>query len=233
MIDRRTLLIVAFCAGALLALAGALGQNGGLLRRLRARRVTETVLISAGNRRLAGFFDGLAPDPHFDARRALRSARGAQRPRQPRRAARLAGRYPRAQGLRAGLLSHRLRRLLRWLGIGPCPNCPSGTYTWNNTGTVCIAGGQNDGTVSCGGCVGQCNSNTCGNANCSCAGSGGCGDTGASCEYASDCCSMACLAGQCQDTGGGGGGCGATGSPCSSDSDCCSGSCDQSCQNTF
>ena len=34
------------------------------------------MFISAGNQRLAGFFDGMVPDPRWDARKALKKAGG-------------------------------------------------------------------------------------------------------------------------------------------------------------
>ena len=51
----------------------AVQARGDFLARLRARRIKRTTFVSAGNRRLAGFFDGLSPDPHWDAAKLLSS----------------------------------------------------------------------------------------------------------------------------------------------------------------
>lgn len=48
----------------------ALRASSDFLPRLRARHVKQTILVSAGNRRLAGFFDGLAPAASFRGRQA-------------------------------------------------------------------------------------------------------------------------------------------------------------------
>ena len=57
----------------------AVWRKDGLLRRLRERHVRETVLVSAGGLRMASFFDGLAPNPRFNAARAMQAVRGVPR----------------------------------------------------------------------------------------------------------------------------------------------------------
>jgi hypothetical protein len=71
MLSRRNLLLA--CLPLLLAILWQ--TDSDFLRRPRARHVRETVFISAGNRRLAGFFDGVSPHPHWNAVRALRASR--------------------------------------------------------------------------------------------------------------------------------------------------------------
>ena len=65
------------CLGA--AATAASQWNGEYMMRLRAHHVKETVFVSAGNRRLAGFFDGLLPDPHWNAKNAAQAVRKARR----------------------------------------------------------------------------------------------------------------------------------------------------------
>ena|ERR1017187_9552462 len=78
MLRKRNVVLLSLGICVLTALQAAMQSEGGFLRRLRARHVKETVFISAGNRRLAGFFDGMAPDPHWDAGKAIQVVRGVR-----------------------------------------------------------------------------------------------------------------------------------------------------------
>ena len=75
---RMLVLFSGLCLGAS-ALAWS-QRPEGFLRRLQARHVRDTAIVSGGHRPLTGFFDGVAPDPHFDARTSLEAARTSARP---------------------------------------------------------------------------------------------------------------------------------------------------------
>jgi hypothetical protein len=71
-----SVVIVGMAAYALSVFHWALETEGKFMRRLRAGHVNETVFLSAGHRRLAEFFVGISPDPHWSARKALQATRG-------------------------------------------------------------------------------------------------------------------------------------------------------------
>lgn len=54
-------------------------QQEDLLRWLWARHVRHTVVVSAGYRQITGLFDGMTPDPHFDAAKAVQARREVRR----------------------------------------------------------------------------------------------------------------------------------------------------------
>jgi hypothetical protein len=64
MSSKRVVMVFSgFCLGA--GVFAYWQQREDIPRRLRARHVRETVVVSAGYRRLAGLFDGITPDPNF------------------------------------------------------------------------------------------------------------------------------------------------------------------------
>jgi len=71
MLNRRNVLLSSLGLALGVCAVSALRLEVDFLGRPRVRRVKETAFVSEGNRRLAGFCDGLAADPHWDARRAL------------------------------------------------------------------------------------------------------------------------------------------------------------------
>lgn len=181
-----------------------------LLRAMRARHVSQTVFVSAGNLRLAGFFDGLAPDPRLDAKKALQRARSIPHCKSsPRRG--LFGWLP-ALFERTAYAQQACQPV--GCGGGNCysnvnsndctaPDCGAFTYTVNDNNSPCQ--GTDFNGFACvsdaDGCVGQgnCNWATCGNgANCGCGGGGGgCEDDDSTCSSNSDCCSGTCVDGEC------------------------------------
>ncbi len=181
--------------------------DSDLLRRLRARRVKETILVSAGDRRLGGFFDGLRPDPHWNAVTFLEAARGI--------------RHCDANGsggllTRLASLFERTAHAQTNCGGGGCAgtwqsdasfqcaqgNCSNLVMTTNNGIDPCI-GDHQDGTTSCDGGSGcsapQCSTVTCQNTSCGGGGGGGCTENQKACNEDDDCCSGNCEEGYCQD----------------------------------
>jgi len=196
------------CLGAGVAVASQ--WNGEHIARLRAHHVRETVFVSAGGRRLGGFFDGLQPDPHWDASSEVRALRKARR----------CGASP---GLASRLLSIFEQVVY---ADGPCnPTGCSGNYseqspaqpcgqnnvcsTYDATdggAQACTSGSQYNGAQGCTGsdpsCNGACNVEICddsqncggggGSSGCSCGNCGGCCGTLAPCQTNADCCSGNC-----------------------------------------
>jgi hypothetical protein len=196
---------VLLCMGIGVSVVLALQWDNNYLAQLRARHVKRTILVSAANRSLAGFFDGLRPDPHWNAKEIAQSARQV-----PRCGAAGGG------GLVARLLSI-FERTAHAQGncSGSCGGCyvnltssPCGTGCSNynaagNLGTNPFAGSYYDGSPTCvgTGCATTCNVQGCTNNNCDDGGGGGgCTGPGGSCSQDSDCCSGDCSGGQCQDT---------------------------------
>ncbi len=183
----------------------ALRPGGDFLRHLTARHVRETVFVSAGNRRLAGFFDGVAPDPHWDARKALQVARAVPRCGANRGGglfARLAAlvertahaQPPECQNLPCGGCYYQT-------ASATCPDCSPWFYP--SSGTNQCQGSQQDGSNGCAGfapnCTNQYNSDNCDNGDhCGCSGGGGCTPDWRSCTFDEDCCSNDCFQGTCQ-----------------------------------
>ena len=94
----------------------ALQADAASWRRIMARHVRHTAFVSAGNRRLAGFFDGVAPDPRWDARKALQRARAHR------------GCSPKDRGVLARLAALFERTAYAQGGCaGPCNGCYSST----------------------------------------------------------------------------------------------------------
>jgi hypothetical protein len=190
MFSRRNVVLLSLVIFALTAWEGALHADGEFLTRLRARHVKETVFVSAGNRRLAGFFDGVVPHPHWDARKALQAARNV----------------PRCDANRAGGLLVRLAglfdRTVYAQGCAVQSVCGGnwGATTTASCGTDCgdvnifgsggqdfCTGTEQDGG-NCGYCSTTCNLVTCGIPNCT----GGCLLKDEYCEDDSQCCSGSC-----------------------------------------
>jgi hypothetical protein len=188
MIKKRTLLLLPIASCVLIA-----AQADGIsLKRLLARHVKETVFISAGNRHLAGFFDGLNPDPRWDALKVRQATRAVQR-----------------CGANRGLLSRVAALLERTVYANGCSticggffynkatsSCPGCTdYNYLISGFSQCSGGYQDGSNGCGGgagCPNQCNSDVCRSPGCS-----GCAGNGSSCTGDGDCCSGNCFEGAC------------------------------------
>lgn len=170
----------------------------GFLSHPRARHVKSTIFISAGNRRLAGFFEDLTPDPHWDADKLLRASRqtsGCQSQRN-------AGPFARLM-LLLQVTVHAQNPCQTFVCANnwsskasySCPNCTAG---WNTgSGSNYCSGTQYDGTMVCtgDGCSSQCNYTACDIPNCTCI------ETGGSCTESDTCCSStaSCLEGTCQD----------------------------------
>jgi hypothetical protein len=180
----------------------ALRPEGDFLRRLRARHVKETVFVSAGNLRLAGFFDGLTPDPHWDARKALQASRGLPRCGANRGGGsltRLVALFERT-ALAQGCGSNSCSNCYSNTAAASCPGCTGYNYVVNDNSYPC------QGTYTTGnGCVGTgctnlCSYGPCDNSvNCGCGDSGGCtgGKTGDPCDSNGECCSSNCNDGTC------------------------------------
>jgi hypothetical protein len=200
------------CLGAGVAVASQ--WSGEYVARLRAHHVRETIFVSAGNRRLAGFFDDLQPDPHWSRESAAKADRLARR----------CSAHP---GLVARLLSTFEQVVY---ADGPCnatgcsgnyyeqsPAQPCGTNnvctTYDATdggGGSCNFGSQYTGALGCQGsdpsCVGACSVDICDNSQ-NCGGGGG-GSSGCSCGNCGGCCQPL--------------------TPCTNNADCCSGNCSDS-----
>jgi hypothetical protein len=187
------------CALGLCALVAS--ETSDPRARLRVRHVKETTIVSAGNRRLAGFFDGLTPDPHWDGAKLLHAS----------------GRAPECgAGRNRGMLARLASFLVgtvhaqggcgtttcggHWTGID-CVACTGGdcgmSCNVSDGPNYCI-GTQQDGTQGCsgvGGCPGTCNSGFCTISNCTCI------STGAACTSSDTCCGFyaSCISGTCQD----------------------------------
>jgi hypothetical protein len=209
MLTKWTTALLCLSAGALTASQ----WNGEYLMRLRAHHVHESVFVSAGNRRLAGFFDGIYPDPHWSAERMARVARQARE-------------CGPSRGWAARLLS-RFEQVV--YADGPCnatgcsgnfydqaPPQPCGTNNVCSPYDATYSGGENcnngshyTGGLGCQGsdpsCVGACSVDTCDNSqNCG----GGGGSSGCSCGNCGGCCQPL--------------------TPCTNNADCCSGNCSDS-----
>lgn len=208
MLTKRNIVFVSLGLFALMAV----WPKGDLLRTMRAQHVRQTAFISAGNRRLAGFFDGLVPDPRFDARKALRAAQSIG----PCRSSRRTGLF--------GWLPAWLERTAHAqqpcqpVGRSGCssatrsndctaPDCGNFTNTINNNNFPCQGTDFDGGPEACvsdtDGCQsnGTCNWQTCDNSTtCGCGGGGGTGCTGSGgvCLNWWDCCSGSCVDYQCQ-----------------------------------
>lgn len=201
MFTKRSTLLLCLGVGATVVLA--LQSSGDRLARLRARHVKDTILVSAANRRLAGFFDGQRPDPHWNAAKAVQAAQ------QVRRCGSAGG-----DGLVARLLSVFERTAHAqgscsgscggaWAGTSANNQCNEGCtmYTYVNLNGVnpCI------GTVYSGvqGCVGTGCTAACNVVSCvvpGCGGGGSCIESPGSCLVDSDCCSDDCADYSCTDT---------------------------------
>lgn len=189
-------LSLGLCALGLCALA-ALQANPDLQARLRARHIKETTFVSAGNRQLAGFFDDLTPDPHWDAAKLLRASRqasGCQTGRNRGMLARLASFFEGtvyAQGCSASPCNN------NWSASTPayCPTCTDGSNSGN--GSNYCQGTQYDGNAGCQGdnCSTVCNIVNCTIPLCSCV------LTGGACNPGDTCCGSAasCVEGTCQN----------------------------------
>lgn len=193
---------VLLCLGVSVSAVVGYEWNADQLVRLRAHHVRETTLVSAGNRRLAGFFDGLAPNPHWNATQAAEAAREIHN-------------CGATGGVLARLLSIFVPTVHAQTGCtsGGC----GGSYV-NVTSYDCGGGcsgysfPQPDGTDQCSaynvdgstGCVGAgctyvCNVSGCSNP--SCGGGGGCIPNGGNCTDNSQCCSGICsLEAGCQSS---------------------------------
>jgi hypothetical protein len=163
--------------------------DGSRFRHLTARHVKGTVIVSAAGRRLTGFFDGMRPDPRWDAKRAAQAAQQIRK-------------CESGGGLTARLLSLVQRTAY---AQGSCSatgcfnnyqeldsyNCAPacGSYTNTVAGNVCNSGAYYTGTNGCAGvpgtCPGVCNVSTCMNGGC-------CTTDGSGCSENSDCCSNYC-----------------------------------------
>jgi len=174
----------------------AVQARGDFLARLRARRIKRTTFVSAGNRRLAGFFDGLSPDPHWDAAKLLSSRKAP------------ACEAGRNHGLLAWLSSVLQVTAHAQGGCQPvgcannwsaptsayCPNCTSGTVP--GSGSYYCNGTDYNGDTGCTGdnCSPSCNLTGCSISNCSCK------DDGEACTTSDTCCGIDsnCIEGTCQ-----------------------------------
>lgn len=72
---RRKRMLVSLGLGVAACWIAALVHPGDFSRRLRARHVGRTILVSADNRRLNTLYDGMVPDHRLDARAALEAAK--------------------------------------------------------------------------------------------------------------------------------------------------------------
>jgi hypothetical protein len=181
------------CLGATAALASQ--WSGDYVARLRAKHVRRTTLVSAGNQRLAGFFDGLQPDPRWNAHDLVRTARQARscsssNPGLVGRILSIFERTAHAQGScnSTSCYGHYASQL----NYPECGTPGSGctTYSTTSTGMICSQGSQYDGSTGCQGtgqyCSGICNVNTCTNWD------GCCYPDWSECTQNSDCCSDYC-----------------------------------------
>jgi hypothetical protein len=177
----------------------ALQWDNDYLSRVRAHHVKRTILISAANRQLGGFFDGLQPDPHWNAAKATQAAQRGRR-------CGSAG----SNGLMARILSVFERTVH---AQGSCSGSCGGYFVNITTSNPCTTGmgcsvfsaAGNQGFDECTGSVYS--------------GLQGCtGGTG---------CATICNVTSCGEPGcGGGGGCAGPDGACTQDSDCCSDDCD-------
>ncbi len=184
-------------------LIALLQVDASALERLKARHVRDTVFVSAGNRRLAGFFDGMAPDPRWDARRAL------QRTREHRGCSAKSG-----GGLLTRLTALFVRTAYAQPGCsGPCNGCYSstargacslpgcsGSQSWAVDSDSQCNGTQATLPSCMGTCMIDCNETVCDDSSsCGCGGGGGggCVADGGSCGSPTDCCSGTCNGGTC------------------------------------
>lgn len=170
-----------------------LHTDDSFLGRLRARHVRVTVLLSAGNLELAGFFDGLTPHPHWNAAKALRAAREAH-----------------SCGNRGGGLLTRIAGLFErtayaqscgtdcggnWGSVSDQSCGANCTDIWiaGQNGPDFCTGNYQSSTVGCSGsgCSNDCNNSTCLTSGCGGTG-GGCTQNGHDCEADIDCCSGWC-----------------------------------------
>jgi hypothetical protein len=188
--------VALLCLGVAVSALVASQGNGGYLARLRAHHIKETVLVSAGNRRLAGFFDGLRPDPHWNAKKAAESTR--QIPRCGAGRGGLVGKllsvfestvHAQSSGCRNDSTCN-----ANWVAITTysCGDtCTQYTFPQPNSPNYCD-GYWVDGSSGCIGtsCSYTCNVSGCYNPNCN-AGGGGCADNGF-CSRNDQCCSGIC-----------------------------------------
>lgn len=170
------------------------------VRHLRAHHIKETVIISAGHRRLAGLFDGLSPDPRWDVTRALQM--GAQKGCGDQKiglVSRLVALVEGTAHAQSGCVTTPCNSCYMDVTSGMCQWANCTTISWNVTGDNVCSGAQQLASYGCLGdsCNWACNSGSCDNSfNCGCTGGGG-----------------------------GGGGCSGPGFPCSDSGDpaCCDG----------
>jgi hypothetical protein len=198
--SRMLLLLGVIAFGATLV---ALRADVEVFERLNVRHVHQTVFISAGNRRLARFFDGMEPDPRWDARKELQRAR-ARRGCAPKGGGGVFSRLAAfliptayAQGGCLGWCNGCYSSIAR--GACSLPSC-SGSQSW-----AVPSDDQCSGTIatlsSClGTCTLDCNETICDDSSsCGCGGGGGggCVSDGQSCSSPTDCCSGTCVDGTC------------------------------------
>ena len=72
----RIFILTLLVVGAGWAAGPLLGS--GYVAHWKAKRVRSTTFVSAGNRRLTGFFDGMRPDPNWAARKVAMARLPAQ-----------------------------------------------------------------------------------------------------------------------------------------------------------
>ncbi len=169
MLTKRLAIFVCLVISVGVAIALASQWDAGRFRHPTARHVRQTVMVSAAGRRLTGFFDGMRPDPRWDARRA---AQAVQQMRKCGSGRGLAARllslvqptvYAQGSCTSTGCFGH-YNQLAYY-------SCPSGCSSSTNrvSGNDCSAGAYYDGSQT--GC---------------------CVDNGGSCAKDSDCCSDYC-----------------------------------------
>jgi len=116
---------------------------------LRARHINETKFVSAGDVQLAGFFDGLTPDPHWNlAKQVSQQWSGCQAGWPHGMLARVISLINGTVHAQGGCSSTPCTG--DWTAITPvnCPTCSSGSQTDDDNDYYCN-GWQLDGTTGC------------------------------------------------------------------------------------
>jgi hypothetical protein len=176
MFSKRKLAVACVTVSLGASLLATSQKEGDLRRWLTARHVKEATFVSAGNRQLAGFFDGMVPDPRWDAAKALQVGHTARRcgSNAVGLFGRLTALFERTVHAQSGCVQLPCSDCYVGRVSGDCPGCSQFYYT-DYTDSQCT-GGRQLATVGCSGtapgCSPACNSGTCDNSfACQCDGS--------------------------------------------------------------
>ena len=188
----RIFILTLLVVGAGWAAGPLLGS--GYVAHWKAKRVRSTTFVSAGNRRLTGFFDGMRPDPNWAARKVAMARLPAQgcHPSLLTKLWELIERPVHAQGCSGHFDT---------VGYAPCSQNGCSDYYPVNSGGECPGGWIDTGEAGCSGdgCPNNAeNYSACTNSD-GCGGGGGCTQPGYGCLQDSDCCSNKCTDDGCSN----------------------------------